>query len=405
MITLRRLSSRAGTAAAVGVLAVAGTAGTHATAAAGGHPASVAGASYVRQHLVTDGALPSKGGSTHYMYVDEGYPGGGSGTDNIDVYTISGTKVTNTQTFATGADQTNAYFGSNTLALRAGGGGNTECLILADIGHTMIRSYSVSTGGQITGQVSAVADPNGYIPEDVVVSSNGSWAFLVDSSNYISTWDISSSCALTYASSSTGATDGPNYVNAALYSTTDLVATDQANQNFDTYSINPSTGALTFVASARSTLIEPDGITISGKDLFSGNLFGPTSLQGGTYSPSGTISNFTGSPAQDAKGPYGVPVAFDSKHSFAIEGDEAASSLLSNFHLVKTTISFKGETKLQGKSEFTNALTVLGTQLFVDGVVNGDIEACKLGKSGATGCKTVAVLPNAAGYSGGLVIL
>ena len=49
--------------------------------------------------------------------------------------------------------------------------------------------------------------------------------------------------------------------------------------------------------------------------------------------------------------------------------------------------------------EYPNNFIQLGSTLFVNMIVNGDIEACSLGVTGATNCKSVAVLTNTTGFS------
>ncbi|HLJ66816.1 MAG TPA: hypothetical protein VKX16_05605, partial [Chloroflexota bacterium] len=277
----RYLSRTAGVAAA---LTLAGATVAGARAGAAPHPGTVGGTAYHPVNLTASGSLAGKSGGTHYLYVDEGNSGGTA--DNIEAFKIVGTSASWLQTFPSGANQTIAFFGSNTLALRPSKKGKSECLVLTDAGNGMIRSYSVATSGssqgQITGQVSAVADPNGYTPEQVTVSSNGTWAFLVDASAYVSTWTIAGNCGLTLASSSKGATDFPNYQQAEEVGSTQLVANDDGNNKIDTYSVNPSTGALTYTQSTSSPAIQPDGLFVSGTKVFTGALTNPTIAQAGT---------------------------------------------------------------------------------------------------------------------------
>lgn len=47
----------------------------------------------------------------------------------------------------------------------------------------------------------------------------------------------------------------------------------------------------------------------------------------------------------------------------------------------------------------------LNTKLFVSMILNGDVEACTLTSTGATGCKTVATLTSTSGVEAGMALL
>jgi hypothetical protein len=369
----------------------------------GTHPILIQGSGLdPARHLTVDSrAIHANFTGTHYLYVDDGGPGASGGPDSIEVFKITSAGSTRIQNFLTGAVQVSWFPGSNSLAYSK----LHNCLILA-AWNGFMESFRVSPVTHlVTTAVSHIPDPHGGNPEDVHINALETTAYMADATAKLSSWRIAVDCALTYLSTSTGGSGSEGYGNLALTRSTRLVSADTKNATIDTYALT-ATGGITLLKKAASQVSRPAGITVTGGKLFTGKAdTGPATAQGGKYSAgTGAIAYFKGSPASDPGGFEGIPVLFDAANHTLVEGN-VVSSRLSNFSVsgTPTTMAFASATSL-AKSGFVDDLTKLQSTLFVNGVTSADIEACRLGAGGASGCASFATLTNKGGLSNGLAV-
>ncbi|HLJ66685.1 MAG TPA: hypothetical protein VKX16_04930 [Chloroflexota bacterium] len=433
----RRLSSRLTVAVAVAALGGMGLTSGHTTQASTSLDLAslvVAGNPHpVHVSVVPGSTFPEVSGTT-YAYAEEGMcPGAGGGavcdtTDNIEVWKISGSGGTLIQTLPTTnqyySDTTGhphaAFFGSNWLAYDK----KLDCVIVANEGNSggadttfagSWESYAVDKSTEKLTLVSNVPDPNdgsGHGPSSVQVvdTKSGAWVIGSDSfppstyGNTLESLPLSSGCKLGNVKQSTGGSGSEGYLNFTIVSPTRVVANDVLLTTEDTYALNDSTGALTLVKEAAGDGVTPDGIFVSGSNLFTGVLGGPPAeVTSGKYtSASGNVTWDPTSPGKDSSSnaTYAVPVWYDKSNHIVTGGDERNSagtgnSLLSNFKIGPgTKITFANETSLAVPSQLTNDLQPLGTGLFLTTIYNGDNELCSEGASGPTNCKTVFTMTN-----------
>ena len=345
---------------------------------------------------------------THYLYAEDG-----TCPDSIDVYKI-GKSLTHVGNFPNDGCGNQGYFGTSSIAVTGTNSVHGPCLVyISQSGY--VDSFPINADGSLGSEVSHVPTAGNAAPDDVVISSNGKFAYVSDSSVDLESYGIGAGCALTFLK----AAPTTEYYLSFVLDGTNLIAPDSNSGNIDTWTLGPN-GSITFLASAPGQLSFPDSIALqiqrtkSGKvtNVFTGQAtLGVPQAQGGQYNKkTGAFAFLTGSPATDPNGADGAAVFFDSKDSVLIQAEQFTGTLASYSVSAGTpgvvgSISFTSETPLAVKTNAPADFAHLGSTLFVDARYNGDIEACHLSPGGASGCASVAVMTNTTGTSVGLAVL
>ena len=354
--------------------------------------------------------LPINAAGTDYLYAEEG-----TSPDYIDAWKMGSFGKT-VGHFAT--DANNAYtvfFGSNRLAISKQDSTHSNCLILLDTNNYSppgyVDSFIIQSNGNLSAEVSHVqAQSSVGVPTDIHVI--GDIAYVNDIGYYVSgdleSYGIGAGCALTYLSAATPP-NGDVYLNTNVVGSTLLIGADYNTGNIDVYSLG-SGGTITYLASTPSQITScPDGIAVqtNGPKVFTGQCInGAPEVQGGLFNTStGAISFLTGSPSSDPQGSNGGATTFDNTDGLLIMAEQYTSSLGVFKVSTKNMLSFLEHIPLQVSSDYPTTFAQFNQFLFVDGLYNGDIEACSLSKYGVGSCITVALLTNASGFSGGMAIL
>jgi hypothetical protein len=189
-----------------------------------------------------------------------------------------------------------------------------------------------------------------------------------------------------------------------------LLAPDLNTSTIATYTLGTG-GAITALNTVTGQISGPDSVAVqklpSGAfHVYTGQATGsaPQAQGGKLNSSTGAITFLKGSPATDPSGSNGASVTFDKTHHILIQGEQF-SDTLANYTVVKGTLSFKSETTMAVSGESPSDFAQLNSKLFVSMVYNGDVEACTLTSTGATGCKTVATLTSTSGVEAGMALL
>ncbi len=335
-------------------------------------------------------ALNIASGGTHYLYVDDG-----TSPDSIDVYKI-GTTLKHVQNFSTGGSVSEAYFGANNIAVTAG------CLVYGD-GNGYVDTFPIKSDGSLVAQVSHIAVSGA--PSDIHIKK--STVYVNVPGNEIASYSLSSGCVL--ASEHSVSTSSYFFLNFGIADHV-LVTPDLNSSNIVTYTLG-SGGTITALSTVTGQFSPPDSVAVqkSAKgnySVYTGQAtINPPETQGGKLNTSkGTIAFLKGSPASDPSGSNGASVFFDNTDHILIQGEQA-SGTMGNYTVKNGTLSFLNETHMAVGGEEPSDFAQLNSTLFVEMVFNGDVEACTLTSSGATGCKTVATLTSTSGVEAGIALL
>ncbi|MDQ2905369.1 MAG: hypothetical protein ABI456_04155 [Ktedonobacteraceae bacterium] len=353
------------------------------------------------------GQIDLKG--TNFLYVEDG-----TCTDAIDVYKI-GNPLTFVGNFPNDGCRSFAYYGTQSIAIAEPNHTHGPCLVYGDQ-NGFVDSFPIdpSTGalGSEASHISSAA------PADVHIAENGRIAYVSSPGIDLESYSLGAGCVLT---SLVTVPTSELYISFALASSTRLVTTDQNTGTIDTWKLSTN-GGMSIVRSVASQIAQPDAIAIQSiytrsglvTNVFTGQAtFNPPQAQGGQYTmSSGALKFLHGSPAVDPNpaASDGAAITFDSTHNLLIQGEQVSGML--GVYSVTTgkpgkpgSMAFMKETPLAVGGESPTAFVQRGSTLFVDGLYNGDIEACSLKTSGVTACTTVAVLTYATGSSQGIAIL
>lgn len=353
---------------------------------------------------VTPGAfarLSGDLGSGHALFVDDGNCPG-----NIDVYRI-GTSLQLAAVIPTGACNDRAYFGANSLATTQPSSTQPACLIQTDFEHGYILSFVIDLSRNLFRQVGRAP---ASVPTDVKISADGSTVFVSELTNGLETFGLSSACALTGPLSHAGPPRPlGTYISSAVVDPTHIAVPDTQNSVIDVYTVGGG-ATLLLQSSTPSAIPGPDSIVGTG-GLPSGVITG-SATRGAPFvqadrltGSSGALLPIAGSPASDLSGIGGAAVWLDRTDSLVIQGEQYTNSLA-----VYSIVQSQGLALLQHVPlaattlEWPSLFQQLGSVLFVNDMINGDIEACRLSSAGISSCLTVAVLPNPA-VSQGMTVL
>lgn len=342
-------------------------------------------------HL-TVSALNTSSSGTHYLYVDDG-----TSPDSIDVYK-TGTSLTHVGNYPTGGAVSTAYFGASNIAVTTG------CLIYGD-GNGFVDSYPINSNGSLGTQVSHKAASGA--PSDIHIKKGTSTVYVNIPSVEIASYSLGTGCTLTAESSV--ATTSYFITNFGIAGHV-LLAPDLDTSTIATYTLG-SGGAITALKADTGQISNPDGVAVQKSangtfHVYTGQANGSVPhTQGGKLNTStGAITYLTGSPATDPNGSNGAGVTFDKMHHILIQGEQF-SDTLANYSVTKGTLSFLNETHMAVSGEQPSSYAQLNATLFVSMILNGDVEACTLTSTGATGCKTVATLTSTIGVEAGIALL
>ncbi len=351
-----------------------------------------------------------------FLYVDDG-----SFFDLIDVFQVSTTSISFVEAFPTGGSFSSGFFGTQDIDVTpANGIHTTPCLVYIDNSNGFVDSFPINaTTGKLGSRVSRLFNFN---PIDVHISQDGTLVY-VNSLTFANTsrltpYSLGVGCALTaLATLSTTRF----YVSFALASSTRLVTVNSNTGTIDTYTLmTPNVGSIILLNSVPGQItFQPDSVavqTTGGSDVFTGQAtFNPPRAQGGQENlVTGAISFLSGSPARDPDffNSDGAAVLFDSDHSLLVQAEQFSASLV--VYSVTPGAPPSGSMALQQNDVFLDfpfaeptSFARLGTTLFVNGGVGGDVEACSINSVSRTitVCQTVAVLSDPSGFAGGSVIL
>jgi len=348
--------------------------------------------------VVADPTAPRPDTST-IEYIDEGLctaSCGHSSPDSVEVW--SGT--TFLQAFATTMDQNFVAYEANTLGYSK----KYRCLVGADEGGNStgsITSYALAPDGTISAEVSNVPDPAAGNPVGVKVNAAGTLVILGDLSNYLSSWKISSGCALSFIGKATNPT-GATYSTAGFVGKKQLTAVNSSNNTIDTYTVN-SRGALAYQASTPAQFAGADGIASSNNEVVTGNICETQSqVELGTVGSTGAITYLPGSPATDGDGASCGLTTYITGKTTLLEGNYG-NSTIGNYS-TSPSLAWVSDVDTAG-SYAVDDLTPLGKVLFVNGDANGQIVTCRLSHGFVTTCSTYLTLTDGGGYSNGLIVI
>ncbi len=370
-----------------------GTAGAYSGSHAGINPAAFrAVPRHSKPVHLTVSALNTSSSGTHYLYVDDG-----TNPDSIDVYK-TGATLTHVGNYPTGGSVMSASFGASNIAVTTG------CLVYGD-GNDFVDSFPINANGSLGTQVSHLAVSG--TPSDIHIKKGSSTAYVNVESSEIASYSIGTGCTLTFEHSV--ATSSYLFLNFGIAGKV-LLAPDLNTSTIATYSLGTG-GTITALNTITGQFSTPDGVAAqklpSGAyHVYTGQaIVGAPHAQGGKLNSStGAITFLTGSPATDPNGNDGASVTFDNTHHILIQGEQLGGTM-ANYTVKAGVLAFTNETHMAVSGEEPSDFAQLGSTLFVDMVFNGDVEACTLTSTGATGCKTVARLTSTGGVEAGLALL
>ena len=348
--------------------------------------------------------LNTTGSGTHYLYVDDG-----TCPDSIDVYK-TGSTLTHVGNYPNDGCTTIAYYGSSTLAIAKASSAHGNCLLYGD-SSGYVDSFSLNSDGSIGTEVSHLLTHSGIGPSYVAYSAKSNTAYEANPGGDLESYSVGSGCALTYLQSQ--AATSQFYISFALDGNR-LIVPDLYSGNIDTYTLG-SGGSFTYLTSVAGQIASPDSVALQTIKLKTGKTVtrvytgqataNAPQVQAGKYvKKTGAVKFESGSPASDPNGSNGAAVAIDSAHNILIQGEQYTDAL-ANYNVKGGKISFMSETPLAVGGEAPSNFVQLKSTLFVDAIYNGDLEACSLTASGASGCASVAVLTSTASLSTGMAMM
>jgi 6-phosphogluconolactonase (cycloisomerase 2 family) len=359
---------------------------------------------YTSRH-VTVTPLDMQGSGTHYLYVDDGVC-----PDAIDAYK-TGTSLTHVGNYPIGACNSYSAFGSSIIAVAMKNSSHGPCLLYGGESSSQVglmASYPINANGSLGSEVNQVNTTSGADPTDVVVTPNGKFAYETSKGVDIESFGIGAGCKLTQLHSVSASNQ---YSLSLALLGTDLVTTDLNTSNIYTYTLG-SDGSITLKATVTGQITAPDSIAFQTYKkhhkthyrIFTGEaVSGAPAVQDGAFNKAtGKITFLKNSPASDPSGNDGAAVIFDPTHSFLIQAEQFTNTL-ANYSTNASGVKFVSETSLGTAGQYPTTLDRLGTTLFVDIQLGGDVQACSLTASGATGCVTVATLTHS-GVSSGMTL-
>ncbi len=394
---------------------IVGTAGAAGAAQSGhsGHPVfNRSNISLVLQphhtvHISTSTLDTSQSG-THYLYVDDG-----TCPDSIDVYK-TGATLTHVGNYPNDGCRGSIYFGATTLAVASTNSNHGNCLIFADTAG-FVDSFPINSDGSLGAEFTHLQTQSHGFPSDVTIAANGI-AYVSVPTVDLESYGIGAGCALTFLHSTytNSAGDVPFYASITPIGN-DLVGAESSGGvgSIDTFRTDSSGDIIPLnvvqgqTTAAASVVYE----TVPAHKLTQYRVFvgyanpGPPSIEGGPYNvATGGITFMNGSPSFDPRGNNGGSLFMYKDMRIVIQGEQY-SGTIGNYSVRGPTMSFIRETQMAVSGEDPNNFIQLGNILFVNMIRNGDIEACSLGVTGASNCKSVAVLTSTTGFSPGMALL
>ncbi len=359
---------------------------------------------YPREHFKVT-PLDMRSSGTHYLYVDDG-----TCPDFIDAYK-TGSTLTHVGNYPTNGCNSYSAFGASIIGIAMKNNSHGPCLIYGNATSSSVgfmASYPINADGSLGSEVNQVNTASGAVPTDVVVTPNGKFAYEVSKGVDIESFGIGAGCNLTLLHSVSASSQ---YNLSLTLLGKDLLTSDIQSSDIDTYSLG-SRGSITLKATVVGQIAAPDSIAFqtytknqkTHYHIFTGQAVdGPPQVQAGDFSKAtGKITFLKHSPAQDPNGSDGAAILFDTTHSYLIQAEQFTNSL-ANYSTNARGVKFVSETSLGSTGEYPTVIVNLGTTLFVDMQLGGDIEGCRLTSSGATGCAVVATLTQS-GVSSGMVL-
>ncbi len=264
-----------------------------------------------------------------------------------------------------------------------------------------VDSFVINSNGSLSSEVSHVQVAGGGDPSEVHVA--GDIAYVSNPSNDFESYAVGAGCSLSFLAKSAVNNDNVNF---ALLGSKELVAPSFNGNAIDVYKLG-SGGSITFLASTPSQVSNPDGAAVLKANVFTGAFTNPAEAEAGRLNKkSGNVTYFSGSPATDPSGIYGVFELVDKADGLLIQGQFSSSSL--GVYKITTgksgSLSFFQHTSLVN-GDFPQDLVQLRKTLFLNGAFNGDIEACTVSNTGVSGCASVAHMTSSNTLASGLVIL
>ncbi|MEO8973939.1 MAG: hypothetical protein ABI406_20315 [Ktedonobacteraceae bacterium] len=359
-------------------------------------------------HISTSTLDTSQSG-THYLYVDDGIC-----PDSIDVYKTGGSTLVHVGNYPNDGCTGAIYFGATTLAVAPTNSNHGNCLIFADTAG-FVDSFPINSDGSLGAEMSHLQDYAQQPLSAVSIADNGI-AYVSAPQHDLESYSIGAGCTLTFlhATNTNSAGDIPFYasitpigndlVGAESSGGVGSIDTFRTDSSGDIIPLNVVKGQTTAAASVVYEAI-PANKVLQYRVFVGFANPGAPSIEGGQYNiATGGITFMNGSPSFDPRGNNGGSLFMDKDMRVVIQSQEN-SHTLGNYTVRGPTMSFIRETQMAVSGEYPNNFIQLSSTLFVNMIVNGDIEACSLGISGATNCQSVAVLTNTTGFSPGMALM
>lgn len=334
----------------------------------------------------------SFGPGTNYVYAEDG-----TCPDGIDVYKVTGKKLTHLQNVQVGCSETVYYGAHHVDVVRA----PQDCLIYSSSGENTVYSFKIHPK---TGELSAKPAGSVAVDDPQDITSAGSTAFVSSPSASIDVLRVGSGCALTLTSENS--TNDEQDVNIGLAGPTTVVSADIFSGDMVAYKLHKN-GKLAEIASDPGQLPAPDGIAVAngGRDVYTGSAsgFNPAEAQGFSYVDN-AFTPLPGSPqtSSDQSSKFGIAMVAATKYHLLAEGD--ISGQISWYKLGRK-MSYTGDTALADPTGQPTDFALRGDNLLVAQTYGGDLEDCTLATDNVSDCHTVATLTGAGSGNGGSVAI
>ena len=223
------------------------------------------------------------------------YAQDGTCPDGIDVFKLSGTKLSHVQTVKGVGCVVTTWYGSHHLAVVTK---PADCLIYTDQQDGLVRSFKISAmTGKLTSKPAGSANVGGG-PSDLAVS--GSTVFESDPNNSIDVLTVGSDCHLSIDSQNS--TSGERDFDIAAVNSKTVVSADNNSNLLVAYTLE-SDGKMTETIRHSSQIFDPQGValysTSSGLNVYTGQATtSPPQTQGPRSRPARSrLSSTAPSPA------------------------------------------------------------------------------------------------------------
>jgi hypothetical protein len=322
----------------------------------------------------------------HFLYAQDG-----TCPDGIDVFKLSGTTLSHIQTVKKVGCPVSTWFGSHHLAVVTT---PTDCLIYADQQDGYVRSFKIDAKtGKLSTTPTTTANVGGG-PSDLAVS--GSTVFESDPNNFIDVFTVGAGCHL--GIDSQNSTEGERDIDIAAINPTTVVSADYDSSLIVVYTLQ-SDGKFAETTRDSSQIFDPQGVALytssNGLNVFTGQATDVQPQTQGFKVKRGVFTPLKHSPqiSSDESSSNGAAVTVSKANHLLAQADQGSGQIgWDNWSA--GGMSYTGDTPLAHKYE-PSELTILGNDLFVAQVEDGDVEACTLAPNKVSHCHSVVKLTGA----------